>query len=72
MKIELVNLQETDTAVHVKVLADSKEVGVLYLSKQELDSLLDLIRKGITKSSTEFVNSLNIDDCQDDLEDLDD
>lgn len=71
MKIELVNLQETGTAVHVKVLADSKEVGVLYLSNEELDGFLDLIRKGITKSSTEFVNSLNIDDCQDDLEDLD-
>jgi len=71
MKIELVNLQETGTAVDVKVLADSKEVGVLYLSNEELDSFLDLIRKGITKSSTEFVNSLNIDDCQDDLEDLD-
>lgn len=58
--------------MHVKVLADNKEVGVLYLSNEELDAFLDLIRKGVAKSSTEFVNSLNTDDGLDDFEDLDD
>jgi hypothetical protein len=53
-------------------LADSKEVGVLYLSNEELDAFLDLLRKGVTKSSTEFVNSLHIDDGLEDYEDQDD
>lgn len=72
MKIELVNVQNMQTGMHVKVLADNKEVGVLYLSNEELDAFLDLIRKGVTKSSTEFVNSLHIDDGLEDYEDQDD
>jgi hypothetical protein len=60
------------TGMHVKVLADSKEVGVLYLSNEELDAFLDLIRKGVTKSDTEFVNSLHTDDGLEDFEDQDD
>jgi hypothetical protein len=72
MKIELVNVQNMQTGMHVKVLADSKEVGVLYLSNEELDAFLDLLRKGVTKSSTEFVNSLHIDDGLEDYEDQDD
>lgn len=72
MKIELVNVQNMQTGMHVKVLADSKEVGVLYLSNEELDALLDLIRKGVTKSDTEFVNSLHTDDGLEDFEDQDD
>jgi|LauGreDrversion2_6_1035139.scaffolds.fasta_scaffold26347_3 hypothetical protein len=72
MKIELVNVQNMQTGMHVKVLADSKEVGVLYLSNEELDAFLDLIRKGVTKSDTEFVNSLHTDDGLEDFEDQDD
>lgn len=72
MKIELVNVQNMQTGMHVKVLADSKEVGVLYLSNEELDAFLDLIRKGVAKSSTEFVNSLHTDDGLEDFEDQDD
>jgi len=72
MKIELVNVQNMHTGMHVKVLADSKEVGVLYLSNEELDAFLDLIRKGVTKSDTEFVNSLHTDDGLEDYEDQDD
>jgi hypothetical protein len=72
MKIELVNVQNMQTGMHVKVLADSKEVGVLYLSNEELDAFLDLIRKGVTKSDTEFVNSLHTDDGLEDYEDQDD
>jgi hypothetical protein len=34
MKIELVNVQNMQTGMHVKVLADSKEVGVLYLNNE--------------------------------------
>jgi hypothetical protein len=71
MKIELVNVQNMQTGMHVKVLADSKEVGVLYLSNEELDAFLDLIRKGVTKSDTEFVNSLHTDDGLEDFEDQD-
>jgi hypothetical protein len=71
MKIELVNMQTTPSGVHVKVLAENKEVGILYMSHEELDAFLDLLRKGITKSSTEFVNSLNTDDGFDDVEDDD-
>lgn len=70
MKIEFAHLTSTQTSTHVKVLADSKDVGVLYLSNEELDALLDLIRKGVRSSDTEFVNNLNIDDGDDDLEDL--
>jgi len=72
MKIELVNVQNMQTGMHVKVLADSKEVGVLYLSNEELDAFLDLIRKGVAKSDTEFVNSLHTDDGLEDFEDQDD
>lgn len=71
MKIELENIQNTDHGVHVKVLANNKEVGVLYLSNDELEAILDLIRKGVHNSSTEFVNSLNVDDYSDDFEDTD-
>ena len=71
MKIELVNIQSMQTGMHVKVLADNKEVGILYLSNEELDAFLDLIRKGVTNSSTEFVNSLHTDDGLEDFEDQD-
>jgi hypothetical protein len=69
MKIELVTIQKTPTSTHVKVLADNKDVGVLYLANDELDALLDLIRNGISRSDTEFVNGLNIDDGEEDLDD---
>lgn len=69
MKIELSNIQNTQTGVHVKVLANNKEVGILYLSHEELEALLDLIRKGSYNSSTEFVNSLHVDDESDYLDD---
>lgn len=70
MKIEFAHLASTDSSIHVKVLADGKDVGVLYLSNEELEALLDLIRKGVRNSDTEFTNNLNIDDGDDDLEDL--
>ena len=70
MKIEFAHLANTDTSTHVKVLADGKDVGVLYLSNVELDALLDLVRKGVRDSSTDFINSINVDDCDDDLDDL--
>lgn len=70
MKIEFTHLANTDTSTHVKVLADGKDVGVLYLSNEELDAILDLIRKGVRDSDTDFINNINVDDLEDDLEDL--
>lgn len=69
MKFELVNVESTDHGAHVKVLANDKEVGVLYLSHDEVDALLDLIRHGSAESSTEFKNSLFLDSFYDDEDD---
>lgn len=71
MKVEFSLIQKTHTGSHVKVFIDEKEAGILYLSDEEVDGFLDLIRKGITGSKTEFINSLNLDDGEDDLEDID-
>jgi hypothetical protein len=69
MKFEFSHLASTASCVHVKVMANNKEVGILYLNNEELDALLDLIRKGISSSSVEFINNISVDDGADDLED---
>jgi len=65
MKFELVTVENTDHGVHVKVLANDKEVGILYLSHGEVDALLDLFRHGAVNSSTEFKDSLFLDSTDD-------
>ncbi|NBP02653.1 MAG: hypothetical protein EBU90_21550 [Proteobacteria bacterium] len=69
MKFEFVNLNSSQTGAHVKVLANNKEVGILYLNDEELEALLDLIHKGSVHSDAHFVNSLSEDSDFDDLED---
>ncbi|NBW57989.1 hypothetical protein EBR43_09475 [bacterium] len=69
MKFELVTVENTDHGVHVKVLANDKEVGILYLSHDEVDALLDLIRHGAVNSSTEFKDSLFLDSLYDEDDD---
>lgn len=71
MKFEFVNLNSSQTGAHVKVLANDKEVGILYLNDEELDALLDLIHKGSVNSDTDFINSLSSDSDFDDLDDED-
>ena len=69
MKFEFVNNNATESGAHVKVLANDKEVGILYLNDEEIEALLDLIRRGTYDSTHEFVNSLYVDEEDYDEED---
>lgn len=51
---------------HVKMLVNEKDVGILYLKEEELEVLIDCIKKGIYDSDTEF--ETDIFDDEDDVD----
>lgn len=55
------------SSVHVKLLINDKEVGVLYLKEDEVDILTTALKKGIYSSDIKFETNL-----YDDSEDFDD
>lgn len=70
MKLELVNAGGSEIAYHIAVKIDDKEVGILYLKSEELDTLIKAVKFGAVGSDEiEFVNSAYVD--EEDVEDLD-
>ena len=70
MKFELKNAGGSDTASHISVLIDNKEVGILYLNEIELENLISIFKFGARENeNAEFVNSAYVD--TDSYEDLD-
>jgi len=70
MKFELKNSGGSDTAFHISVLVDEKEVGILYLNEIELDYLIKIMKYGSRDmENISFINSAYTD--TDSYEDLD-
>jgi len=53
--------------LHVRLLINDKDVGVLYLKEEEADVLIAAIKKGIYSSDTTF--SSNLYDDENDFDD---
>lgn len=58
-------------SVHVKLLINDKDVGILYLKEEELDTLLSCLKKGIYDSDTNLDTDIFDDDSDIDDDDLD-
>lgn len=70
MKFELKNSGGSDTAFHISVLVDDKEVGILYLNEIELEYLIKIMKFGSRDmENISFINSAYTD--SDTYEDLD-
>jgi hypothetical protein len=58
-------------SVHVKLLINEKDVGILYLKEEELDILIQCLKKGIYDSDTNLETDIFDDDDSIDNDDLD-
>jgi len=71
-KISLQKLHSSGpVSVHVKLLINDKDVGILYLKEEELDALVNCLKKGIYDSDTNFETDIFDEDDSIDDDDLD-
>ena len=69
MKIELTNSSNSNTALHISVKINDKDVGILYLNEKELNEFIKVLKFGVLNSdNVEFENNCYI-DKEDDFDD---
>lgn len=62
MKIELNNTSNSNSAFHISISIDNKEVGILYLTENELDKFLKTLKFGhLNMEDVEVENNCYID-----------
>lgn len=57
-------------SAHVKLLINDKDVGILYLKEEELDTLVKCLKKGIYDSDTNFETDIYDDNNYEDEDDF--
>lgn len=63
MKIELTNSSNSNTALHISVKIDDKDVGILYLNENELNEFIKVLKFGTLNSEgVELENNCYIND----------
>lgn len=70
-KISLEKISSSGDNLHVKLLINGSDVGVLYLKAEEVDLLLTTLKKGIYSSDVKLESNLYDDDEDFDV-DIDD
>jgi len=66
-KISLEKLESYSGNLHVKMLINGNDVGILYLKEEEVDILINALKKGIYSSDAKLESNL-----YDDADDFDD
>lgn len=63
MKIELNNTSNSNSAYHIAVSLDDKEIGILYLTEDELETFLKVLKFGhLNMDNVEVENNCYNDD----------
>lgn len=63
MKIELTNSSNSNSALHISIKIDDKDVGILYLNEDELNKFIKVLKFGALNSDdVELENNCYIDE----------
>jgi len=65
-KIRLEKIYSSNSSLHVKLLVNDKDIGVLYLKEDEAELLIQALRHGVRNAETELES--NIFDTEDDFD----
>lgn len=65
-KIKLEKVHASGSCVHVKLFFNNNDVGILYLKEDEVETLIECLKKGIYSSEVEL--ETNIFDDENDFE----
>lgn len=67
-KIRLEKVHSSGGCVHVKLFINESDVGILYLKEDEVEILIECLKKGIYSSETELVTNIFDDEYDFDLD----